>query len=374
MRGTVRKQDLKFKLKLGEILVCPICKGDLEFDIIRQDNLLIEEGTITCLSCKRRYLINEGIFDFWVGAKEREGDKGNFWSQNGFEQFYQRTGYYETEYQWREKQGLPREVTDYDYPLIEGRLLEWLEPRDGDIILDVGCGVGTKEFLILEKYPLDNLILIGVEISRNRLKSLIHRVRKERYTVVPLLADGENLPIRSETVDLFLCTEVLEHIFDKKKALQEMNRVLRNRGRLLLSTPSRFPTLFWSNMHRIVSNLLHFWKIPKKILRRLLPVNPGYSEVARKKHEGAYDNPLFSWELRKLLLSNNFNILNYEFNVVIPERSLFRVLPHSWGIILLKICSFVENNLKFLFKFMALHIVTNSQKINQREVGNDPSI
>lgn len=362
----VRKQDLKSKLKLEEILVCPICKGDLRFDVTKQDNLLIEEGTITCVPCKRRYLINEGIFDFWVGEKERKGDKGDFWSQNGFEQEYQRTGYYETEYEWRDKQGLPKEVTDYDYPLIGGRLLEWLKPRHGDIILDVGCGVGIKEFFILDKYPLDNLILIGTEISRSRLKNLTQRVRKEKYTVVPLLADGENLPIRSDIAHLVLCTEVLEHILDRKKALQEMNRVLRNRGRLLLSTPLRFSNRFWSNMYRVVSNLLRFWMIPKKILCRIRCADTVHSGVGRKKLERAYDNPLSSRELQKLLRSSNFSMLNYELNVLLPGRGVFRVLPHSWCIILLKICSFVENNLKFLFKFMALHIVTNSEKISRR--------
>jgi len=361
----IRNQDLKFKLQLEEILVCPICNGDLVFDVVKQDNLGIEEGIITCLSCKRTYLINEGIFDFWVGEKEREGSKGDFWSQNGFEQLYERTGYYETDYEWRDKQGIPRQVTDYDYPLIEGRLLEWLKPHEGEIILDVGCGVGEKEFLILERYPLD-LFFIGLEISRNRLKALIKRARKEKYPIVPLLADAENLPIRTQKADLVLCTEVLEHIFDKKKALREMSRVLKNGGRLLLSTPSRFPTLFWfkfwSNIYRIVSNL-----IPERILGRLVPVNTAHSGVAQKKHKEAYDNPLFGRDLRKLLQCNNFNILNYELNVILPERAVFRVLPHSLGVILLKICSFVENNLKFIFKFMALHIVTNSEKINPRE-------
>ncbi|MGA2915002.1 MAG: methyltransferase domain-containing protein [Sedimentisphaerales bacterium] len=362
----IRNQDFKFKLRLEEILVCPICNGDLAFDVVKQDNLGIEEGIITCLSCKQTYLINEGIFDFWVGEKEREGNKGDFWSQNEFEKLYQRTGYYENDYEWRDKQGVPRQVTDYDYPLIEGRLLEWLKPHEGDIILDVGCGVGDKEFAILDGYSLD-LFFIGVEISRNRLKSLIKRAQKEKYPIVPILADAEKLPIRTQKMDLVLCTEVLEHIFDKKRALREMSRVLKNRGRLLLSTPSRFAESFWSNMYGIILNLLHFWKIPKKILGRLFPANAAYSEIAKKKRERAYDNPLFSWELRKLLRSNNFNILNYELNVIIPERNVFRVLPHSWSVILLRICSFVENNLKFIFKFMALHIVTNSEKINPRE-------
>ncbi|PWG74541.1 SAM-dependent methyltransferase, partial [Enterococcus hirae] len=43
--------------------------------------------------------------------------------------------------------------------------------------------------------------------------------------------------IRSGAFDTVLCTQVLEHVRDPKKALQELPRVLRPGGVLILSAP-----------------------------------------------------------------------------------------------------------------------------------------
>jgi len=52
-----------------------------------------------------------------------------------------------------------------------------------------------------------------------------------------VLGDICHLPVKSNSVDLVVCTEVLEHVFNTDKALVELNRVLKGGGRLVLSTP-----------------------------------------------------------------------------------------------------------------------------------------
>jgi SAM-dependent methyltransferase len=65
-----------------------------------------------------------------------------------------------------------------------------------------------------------------------------------RYLAIDLTNQGADalgdichLPVKSNSVDLVVCTEVLEHVFDTDKALVELNRVLKDGGRLVLSTP-----------------------------------------------------------------------------------------------------------------------------------------
>ena len=48
------------KRELMEILACPICKGDLELDVIREDDE-IEEGYLRCAVCGVDYPIEDGI-------------------------------------------------------------------------------------------------------------------------------------------------------------------------------------------------------------------------------------------------------------------------------------------------------------------------
>ena len=52
-----------------------------------------------------------------------------------------------------------------------------------------------------------------------------------------LVGDACYLPFAGHTADAVICTEVLEHVRHPTKALKEINRVLRQGGHLVLSTP-----------------------------------------------------------------------------------------------------------------------------------------
>ncbi len=56
-----------------------------------------------------------------------------------------------------------------------------------------------------------------------------------------LAADG-GLPLEHGSVDLVWCSEVLEHVPDALGLLQDVRRVLRPHGRLVLTTPCH---TFW---------------------------------------------------------------------------------------------------------------------------------
>jgi 2-polyprenyl-3-methyl-5-hydroxy-6-metoxy-1,4-benzoquinol methylase len=50
--------------------------------------------------------------------------------------------------------------------------------------------------------------------------------------------DGELLPIASETVDVVVLTQVIEHVADTDGLIEEIMRILKPGGTLLLSTPN----------------------------------------------------------------------------------------------------------------------------------------
>jgi SAM-dependent methyltransferase len=58
---------------------------------------------------------------------------------------------------------------------------------------------------------------------------------------VDFLSSAVQLPVRAETFDSILCTEVLEHVPDPLATWREFHRVLRPGGRVLLSTPMYWP-------------------------------------------------------------------------------------------------------------------------------------
>jgi SAM-dependent methyltransferase len=62
-----------------------------------------------------------------------------------------------------------------------------------------------------------------------------------RGTGVDLLTDAHALALADASFDVVLCTEVLEHLREPQRAIDEMHRVLKPGGSLLLTTRFLFP-------------------------------------------------------------------------------------------------------------------------------------
>jgi SAM-dependent methyltransferase len=99
-------------------------------------------------------------------------------------------------------------------------------------ILDIGCGDGTAAATAAPLLPGHRLI--GVDWSQDALRRARTRLP---YAVRGELTDG-GLPFRAESADAVLFSEVIEHLVDPDAALDEIRRVLRPGGHLMLSTPN----------------------------------------------------------------------------------------------------------------------------------------
>jgi ubiquinone/menaquinone biosynthesis C-methylase UbiE len=101
-----------------------------------------------------------------------------------------------------------------------------------DVILDIGCGDGSISEIFLKNIKL----AIGVDISKTRL-----RRAKNKGLKVILINDASEIPLKSNSVDKAICTEVLEHVLQPGKVLGEINRILKKGGILVLTAPLNEP-------------------------------------------------------------------------------------------------------------------------------------
>lgn len=105
------------------------------------------------------------------------------------------------------------------------RFLDYLQALDhGDIVLDWGSGDRPYEKLLLTKF--DKYIA-----ADHPQANAAHSRRPDLYV------EDERIQLESGAVDCVVLTEVLEHIYDPRKALREMNRVLKPGGKLLGTVP-----------------------------------------------------------------------------------------------------------------------------------------
>ena len=96
----------------------------------------------------------------------------------------------------------------------------------GDVFLDVGCGTGEY----LHETASMDCMTIGLDLSL----SYLERVRDE-YDFACVRADATALPLGSRTVDVTLCSEVIEHLPHVHEAIEELCRV--SRRFVIISTP-----------------------------------------------------------------------------------------------------------------------------------------
>src|SRR5439155_24578599 len=106
----------------------------------------------------------------------------------------------------------------------------------GTSVCDVGCGTGY--LLSRIKAKRQGIQYTGVDFVVNIDEATTEGIEFKQAMI-------ENLPFEDETFDTVICTHVLEHILDYRKALSELRRVTRKR--LMMIVPREREARFTFN-------------------------------------------------------------------------------------------------------------------------------
>jgi ubiquinone/menaquinone biosynthesis C-methylase UbiE len=234
-------------------------------------------------------------------------------NEESFESYFKKFGHINNIDEWIKRYDAPEIVSIYAHNRIKDSIIDNI--RQSGNLLDVGCGYG---FLLqrLKSRGARYNGLYGTEISPFLSKSTKLNVPECEV----LVSRAEDLPFNNDVFDNVVCSEVIEHVSDPYAVIQELSRVTKIGGKMILTTPNYFAVRF--GIDRFLQKL-GFIKIDDDIL-------------------AVRDNPIPEKNLKRYISNSNLQLFKLEFLSPIPEVRYLKKVPVGVIRLLISSTRFIE--------------------------------
>ncbi len=197
------------KRKTVDLLICPTCQGGLQLHSSRHNDP-IQTGALTCLTCRKEYLIRRGIPQF-IKQEELVGFNKTFsrlydWFSLIYSAF-SRVGFF---------------LLGTSEARARRQVLDRLEPKGGKV-LEVSIGPGVNLPYLLTSPAVGEVY--GLDISPGQLARCNARIKRKGWDVDLFLGNGEQLPFKAGSFDSVFHIGGINFFTDRQKAINEMIRV-----------------------------------------------------------------------------------------------------------------------------------------------------
>ncbi len=163
--------------------------------------------------------------------------------------------------------------------------------KRGGNILDLGCGIGLFLETIAETSRY-NWELYGVDLNRKLIDKA--KIRLKEKTNKLFLGKITSLKLEKEGFDCITCFDVLEHDDEIKLTLNEIKRVLKPSGLLLIQAPN-----YSSVMAGLCGERWDWWAVPDHVFH----FNPQSLSLILQR-EGFRIKRLYTWDPFEEFISN----------------------------------------------------------------------
>lgn len=185
------------------------------------------------------------------------------------------------------------------------------------VVLDLGCGRGaySEDSVPLRK----NLRILQGKVAKVIGIDVDQDAQNNPFIDEFHLIENDSWPVDSNSIDLIVCDNVLEHIDNPDRLFLEINRVLKNGGFLCIRTPNR-----WSYI---------------AIAATLIP-NKHHSKVTSVVQEGRQDEDVFPTvykcnsigRLKRIMKRSGFDCIVYGYEAE-PSYLSFSKIAYFFGVL-----------------------------------------
>jgi SAM-dependent methyltransferase len=162
----------------------------------------------------------------------------------------------------------------------QDKLLEMAKLQPGEKLIDIACGTGLVSFPAAEKLGPNGFVL-ATDISDGMVQICTETAREKGINNIQFKRmDAEHLSVRDEEFDVALCALGLMYVPDPIKALKEMCRVIKPRGRAVAAVWGQRDHCGWAEIFEIVD---------KRVATEVCPMffNLGNRDVLKRSFEAA---------------------------------------------------------------------------------------
>ncbi len=164
--------------------------------------------------------------------------------------------------------------------------LSWLR-KGGGRILEAGCGPA----ILTQTLETLGYCAIGVDLVEQNLQAGQHRLQTVQTPVRLVAGNLTQLPFASGSFDAIVSLGVLEYVMPIRTALNELHRLLRPGGQMIVSLPNR------QSLYRLWEKHV-YWPISQTIKQIKRPKKNTYTRLLFAAHElpGLFENTGFQIE------------------------------------------------------------------------------
>jgi ubiquinone/menaquinone biosynthesis C-methylase UbiE len=193
----------------------------------------------------------------------------------------------------------------------------------GKRILDVGSGSGRKTAF----YSTKGGEAIGVDISKTWVRKSHLFVRDRQFNQVDfIVAESGHLPFQRHFFDIVISNDTLEHFKDLRKAVLEMERVVKSSGYVCLSSGPLWLSPFGSHID-FGENFFPPWAhliFSEKIIKDTLISIRKVKDTERNKPLFMHLNRVTAKEFQEMLKDTKLNVLLVRLRTVPPFGPLMK--------------------------------------------------
>lgn len=207
--------------ELLTMMCCPYCRGDLQWG----------EAGLVCITCQpgqqRLFWVKEGIPQFVEMENLAPQDKYIQKVYNLFSYCYDLL--------------IPMlfALFGYSEKTLREEILGYFTLPPDARLLEVSIGTGANIRLLEKKFP--NIDLHGIDLSSGMLNRCRKNLKKWGIHVKLSCANGSYLPYRDNQFDAVLHVGGINSFADKERALEEMLRVVKPGGKVVVNDEGLSP-------------------------------------------------------------------------------------------------------------------------------------